>query len=60
MLPENIIAKDIKTGEVQKDLWVPLEDLHDGWESHGEVGQEVYGAGLPFVSCPGSTTSLKI
>lgn len=48
MLPEGIIAEDIKTGEVQKDLWIPLEDIHDGWEPHGQVGQEVYGAGLPF------------
>lgn len=41
LLPEDIIAKETKTGEVQNDLWIPLEDLHDGWENHGQVGQEV-------------------
>lgn len=48
LLPADMIAEEIKTGEVQKDLWVPLEDIHDGWEKSGEVGQEVYGAGVPF------------
>ncbi|MEN0082371.1 MAG: hypothetical protein AAGC51_12975, partial [Flavobacterium lindanitolerans] len=36
------------TGELQHSLWIPLEDLNDGWEKAGQVGQEVYGAGLPF------------
>ena len=52
LLPEEMIAEEIKTGEVQKDLWIPLEDIHDGWEKSGEVGQEVYGAGLPFGILP--------
>lgn len=52
MLPDEMIAGDIKTGEVQKDLWIPLEDIHDGWEKSGEVGQEVYGAGLAFGVIP--------
>lgn len=48
MLPEEMISKEVKTGEIQKDLWIPLEDIHDGIEESGSVGQEVYGAGLPF------------
>jgi hypothetical protein len=52
MLPEDMIAKEIKTGEVQKDLWVPLEDIYDGWEQSGQVGQEVYGSGLAFGIVP--------
>lgn len=52
LLPEDMIAEEIKTGEVQKDLWVPLEDMHDGWEKSGEVGQEVYGSGVPFGVIP--------
>lgn len=48
LLPEDIIADKSKTGEVDKNLWVPLEDLQDGWKSSGEVGQEVYGAGIGF------------
>ena len=52
LLPAEMIAEQVKTGEVQKDLWVPLEDIHDGWEKSGEVGQEVYGAGLAFGIIP--------
>lgn len=52
MLPSDMIAEEIKTGEVQRNLWIPLEDIHDGWEKSGEVGQEVYGAGLPFGVIP--------
>lgn len=51
-LPEEMIAEEIKTGEIQQDLWIPLEDIHDGWEKSGEVGQEVYGAGLAFGILP--------
>lgn len=47
-LPEQILTEKTKTGEIKKDLWIPLEDLQDGWEPNGQVGQEVYGAGLPF------------
>jgi hypothetical protein len=52
MLPEEMITDDVKTGEIKKDLWVPLEDIHDGWEKSGEVGQEVYGAGIGFGVVP--------
>ncbi|HLT50440.1 MAG TPA: hypothetical protein VKZ93_00710 [Arenibacter sp.] len=52
MLPEEMIADDVKTGEIKKDLWIPLEDMNDGWEKSGAVGQEVYGAGLPYGIIP--------
>lgn len=52
MLPSDMISEDVKTGEIQKDLWIPLEDIHDGWEKNGSVGQEVYGAGLAFGMVP--------
>jgi hypothetical protein len=48
LLPKEMIADHIKNGEIEKDLWVPLEDIQDGWEKSGQVGQEVYGAGIPF------------
>jgi hypothetical protein len=48
MLPEEMFADEVKTGEIDPKLWIPLEDLHDGWEKSGEVGQEVYGAGIAF------------
>lgn len=47
-LPASVLSKDVKTGEVDKKLWIPIEDLQDGWTASGTVGQEVYGAGLPF------------
>ncbi|SEA66888.1 hypothetical protein SAMN05660909_02921 [Chitinophaga terrae (ex Kim and Jung 2007)] len=52
MLPREMLHEDTKTGEVDPDLWVALEDLHDGWEKCGEVGQEVYGAGNAFCIVP--------
>ena len=52
LLPEDILSKDVKTGEVDNKLWIPIEDLYDGWEQHGQVGQEVYGAGVGFGVVP--------
>jgi hypothetical protein len=52
MLPKDMLAEKVKTGEVDPNLWIALEDLHDGWEKSGEVGQEVYGAGNAFGILP--------
>jgi len=52
MLPKEMLSEDVKTGEVDPNLWIALEDLHDGWEKSGEVGQEVYGAGNAFGILP--------
>ncbi|MEZ2335303.1 hypothetical protein AB6735_06695 [Mucilaginibacter sp. RCC_168] len=52
MLPQEMLAKEAKTGELDPKLWVALEDIHDGWEQSGGVGQEVYGAGLAFGIVP--------
>lgn len=53
-MPNEVIAepKDVKTGEVDPNLWIALEDLQDGWERSGQVGQEVYGAGIAFGVVP--------
>lgn len=51
-LPEEVISAEPGTGEIDKKLWIPLEDIHDGWEQAGQVGQEIYGAGLPFGIVP--------
>lgn len=47
-LPTEALAEKPRTGEIDPKLWIPLEDIYDGWELAGQVGQEVYGAGLPF------------
>lgn len=35
-------------GWIERELALPLEDLYDGWQKPGKVGQEVYGAGSCF------------
>ncbi|SDH14075.1 hypothetical protein [Mucilaginibacter gossypii] len=52
MLPKEMLSDEVKTGEVDHNLWIALEDLHDGWEKSGAVGQEVYGAGNAFGILP--------
>jgi len=52
LLPQEMISEEIKNGEIAKDLWIPVEDIQDGWEKSGQVGQEVYGAGIPFGVMP--------
>lgn len=49
-LPKNILATEVKTGYLDKSLWIPVEDLGDGWKEAGAVGQEVYGAGAIFTA----------
>ena len=51
-LPKEVLTEEPKTGELDPKLWIPVEDIYDGWELAGQVGQEVYGAGLPFGLIP--------
>ena len=48
-LPADAIAEKSRNGRIERALSVPLEDLQDGFEASGQVGQELYGAGMPFV-----------
>lgn len=52
MLPADMLSEQAKTGELEAGLWVAVEDLYDGWEKSGQVGQEVYGAGNAFGILP--------
>lgn len=52
MLPKEMLAEEPKVGELDPHLWIALEDLQDGWEKCGTVGQEVYGAGNAFGILP--------
>jgi hypothetical protein len=52
MLPKEMLKDKPKIGEVDPKLWIALEDLQDGWEQSGTVGQEVYGAGNSFGIIP--------
>jgi hypothetical protein len=51
-LPQEMLSEEVKMGQVDPKLWIALEDIHDGWEKSGEVGQEVYGAGVAFGIVP--------
>ena len=52
VLPGEMLSEEVKVGQVDPNLWIALEDLHDGWEKSGAVGQEVYGAGNAFGILP--------
>lgn len=48
LLPEDILATEVKTGYLSPQSWIPVEDIGDGWDAVGQVGQEVYGSGFLF------------
>lgn len=50
-LPVEAIATRQEKGYVDAALAVPLEDLRDGFSQSGQVGQEVYGSGVPMALC---------
>lgn len=52
LLPTDMLSEEMESGEIDPKLYVPLEDIHDGWEKSGQVGQEVYGAGIAFGILP--------
>ncbi|MFH7019196.1 hypothetical protein [Flavobacterium sp. FlaQc-47] len=58
-LPEEMLSDEVKTGELQPKLWIPLEDLYTGWEKSGQVGQEVYGGGVAFGVVPRQYCKVK-
>ncbi len=51
-LPKEMLADEPTKGQVDPKLWIAIEDIHDGWEKSGGVGQEVYGAGVAFGIVP--------
>ena len=51
-LPKEMLSEEVTKGQVDKKLWIAIEDIHDGWEKSGTVGQEVYGAGVAFGIVP--------
>lgn len=50
LLPEGVATEHPAAYETVKhnrlDLYIPLEDMADGWSQWGAIGQEVYGAGM--------------
>ncbi|MDP8206122.1 MAG: FlgD immunoglobulin-like domain containing protein [Candidatus Electryonea clarkiae] len=56
-LPEETIAT-ADWGINRLDLHLPLEDLRDGWDQLGQIGQEIYGAGAPLTLAAGQAASV--
>jgi hypothetical protein len=48
-LPEDILAKDVRNGHIDRKLSFPLEDLYADGQPAGQVGQEIYGCGAAMV-----------
>lgn len=48
-LPQDVLATEWRNGHVDRKLSFPVEDLYADGQPPGQVGQEVYGAGAPFV-----------
>jgi len=48
-LPKGILATEQRNGFIDRSLSFPLEDLYADGQPPGQVGQEIYGAGAPFV-----------
>jgi hypothetical protein len=48
-LPREIVEQKPRSGHINRELAIPLEDIYEGWQKAGKVGQEVYGAAAPFV-----------
>lgn len=47
-IPDGALTDAPKTGHIEADRWIPVEDVGDGFDEAGTVGQEVYGAGIAF------------
>lgn len=52
LLPKEMLNDQPQSGEVDLKVWMPIEDLQDGWKKSAQVGQEVYGAGMAFGLLP--------
>lgn len=48
-LPAEAIADESRSGEIDRELSFPLEDLYPDGQPAGQVGQEIYGAGAAMV-----------
>ncbi|HKQ37205.1 MAG TPA: hypothetical protein VJ063_03940 [Verrucomicrobiae bacterium] len=48
-IPREMLADKPGKGILDRKLSIPVEDIRDGWDKAGQVGQQVYGAAAPFV-----------
>ena len=48
-LPKEALATELRNGEIDRKLSLPVEDLYPDGQPAGQVGQEVYGGGAAMV-----------
>jgi hypothetical protein len=58
-LPKEILAGDIRNGELDPALAFPVEDLYAGGDRPGQIGQEIYGSGAAFAFTKHAFARLK-
>jgi len=64
-LPPFLPAAALVTGPTIYDSWnvpgfhIPLEDLREGWQKSGSLGQQIYGAGASLIFAAELTTGIR-
>ncbi len=48
-LPKEALATELRNGEIDRKLSLPVEDLYPDGQPAGQVGQEVYGSGAAMI-----------
>lgn len=48
-VPKDLLDEKPQSGELLRYISIPMEDMYEGWQKPGKVGQEVYGAAAPFI-----------
>lgn len=48
-LPREALATELRNGEIDRKLSLPVEDLYPDGQPAGQVGQEVYGSGAALI-----------
>lgn len=48
-LPKEALATELRNGEIDRKLSLPVEDLYPDGQPAGQVGQEVYGGGAAMI-----------
>jgi len=57
--PEAVSREPTVYNSVNVDsFYIPLEDLRDGWEKSGKLGQQLYGAGSPLAFAAATVSSI--
>jgi hypothetical protein len=53
-LPADIFGDEVRNGEIDRNLALPVEDIYAAGDPPGQVGQEIYGSGAAFAFAAGA------